>query len=490
MCKKQCRNGDYDALFTKNSYIVHNILIILNIFDKFDMNKERSMTGSQENNVGEQEGTFSFIQEEIVPRKESKVKRILFIFCKTIGVAIVFGVVSSFVFCISGSYFSEIFGNNKGRKEVTFIDPTEKPHPTLGPTLNPEPTKNTEEPVVTATPMPTIMESFLPSEDVGLEDYKTMFGLISDLVEEVNHSVVTVSSIISGIDVFYNPSETTDASYGLIIANNEEELLILTTKSKLEDANHIRVTFSDGTTVEAFLHGYDNSTGIAVLAVPLDTLPVHTLEQAKIATFGDSYLLSIGTPIIALGSPTGYVYSMALGIINSKGQDEYILDYKLELYHTNIPNNFNGEGFIVDFNGEVVGIMTHLFDDQMNKEMTTIMGITKLKYIIEKIVNDQERIYFGVVANDITNNGSVHLPVTNGIYVTDVEAKSPAFLAGLQSGDVIVRMDDTDIMTVAGFHNVLKGYKDKDHIKVSVIRTSKEELPVIELELELGKRKN
>lgn len=448
------------------------------------------MAGSQENNVGEQEGTFSFIQEEIVPRKKSRIKRVLIIFCKTVGVAIVFGVVSSLIFCISGSYFSEIFGKNKGRKEVTFIDPTEKPHPTLSPTLYPEPTKSTEEPVVTVTPMPTIVETMAPSKEVSLEDYKDVFGLITELVGDVNRSVVTVSSIISGIDVFYNPSETTDASYGLIIANNEEELLILTTKSKLEDANHVRVTFADTTTVDAFLHGYDDSTGIAILAVPLNTISESTLEQTDIAELGDSYSLSLGTPVIALGSPTGYVYSMALGMINSRGLDEYILDYKLELFNTNIPNNKNGEGIVVDFNGKVVGIMTHMFDDEMNREMTTIMGITRLKYIIEKIVNNQDRIYFGVIANDIAKNNSVDLPVESGIYIMDVEAKSPAFLAGLQSGDVIVKIDDTDIVTVSGFHNTIRSYKEKDHIKVTVIRTSKEECPTIELELELGKRKN
>lgn len=473
------------------------------------------MTESQKKNETDNNEKFTFIQEQIIPKRKSKIKVVVMLLIKTLIVAVVFGVVSSFIFCLSGSYFSKLFSKEKGKKPISFTEPTVEPTPSIEPsTLVPESQKPVTE-VPSSTKVPeytkkpevpkrpeatkkpseinqsgTGSESYVEeSEKITLKDYSKMYALVSKMANQVEKSIVTVSSVISGTDWLNNPSETTDESYGLVIANNEKELLILATKNKIEDANQVRVTFSDKFTVEASLYGYDSNVGIAIIAVELEHIPEDILDLIEVADLGgESYHLSSGTPVVALGNPTGYMYSMMMGMITGESYDEYITDYRLDLFNTDIPNNTKGEGIIVNLNGQIVGVITHNFEDELNKDVTTMIGISRLRTIIEKIVNHEERIYFGVVASDITEEYAKKHHIENGIYVTEVKAKSPAFDAGVQVGDIIIKIDDTRIANVNLFYNTLESYEEKDMVSVKVLRTANEEY--LKLEVELGAREH
>lgn len=426
---------------------------------------------ANENGDGKKE--YNFIEEQIMHKKKNRIKKLGFTIGMTIVLAAVFGLVSSIVFYYFGNYIRNVFGCEEAKNPITFSSP----EPTVTP--NPKP-KHTEKEV-------KIIQNKL---DADLQDYSKMYTLLSEVASTFNRSIVTVSSVIKGVDWFDNPSELSHASYGLVIGNNGKELLILSSKDKIENANRLRVKFKDDVEVNAELYGFDSSTGIAILAVPLDTIPDSTLENVDVAMLGDSYYVSVGTPVLALGSPNGYVYSMETGIVTDEAYDTYVTDSKLELFHTDMSNNSNGEGVIVNLNGQVIGIITHDFNTGLNSSLNTVIGITKVKSTIEKLVNRKDRIYFGIVGSDITPQYAKKMEIDSGVYVTEVEADSPAFRAGIKIGDILLSINNNNIASMNMFNNIISSYVPKTEIKVKLLRTGKSGTKKVSVALELVKRIN
>lgn len=442
------------------------------------------------------EENFPFIQEQILSKKKVRTKKGVLSLLKTIVLAVIFGLISSLVFCISSPFFDELLGHGRGKEKAPIALKTSSPAPAQTPVrtsspvpLPPKTPVRTEGPSVdTAKKTKRPAETSPPAKSPESFDYSAYYSFLSDIASNVNKSIVTVSCVFSGIDLFNNPAETADATYGLIIDSSGSSLLILTSKQKLDQVSSVRVTFKDGTTRDASLYGYDAELGIAVISVPMDRLPDSVVRSIEPAILGESTSLSAGVPILLLGSPTGYVYSMENGIVTGKPYDKYITDYKIELFHTDVCSNPNGEGVVVDMNGHVVGILTHNFSDGLNEPLNTAMGMSRIKMVIDKLINQRDRTYFGIVASDISSDYAKGIPVDHGIYITEVQAKSPAFAAGLQSGDIITEIDEAEVNSVLGFAALLDEYSYKDKIKATIVRTSAEGKPVMSLEVEAGKR--
>ncbi len=431
--------------------------------------------GKKDSSTGQ--AKYDFIEEQIVPKRKNKAKKLLFSIGTTVCLAIIFGIVSRAVFCISGTCIDKVFGEDKDKKIISFTTPSPVPEstPEVQATKEPEETKDNVQ----------IIENVV---DADLKDYSKMYALLSEVAKDFNKSVVTVSSVINGVDWFDNPSERLDASYGVIIANNGEDLLVLTSKNKIEDANSMRVTFSDHVTREADLYGYDSEAGIAILSVPIEKINEKTMDTIQVAVLGDSYYLPLGTPVLALGSPNGYVYSMDLGIITNSMVETYVTDSKLELFNTDMTNNANGEGVIVGLNGQVLGIITHDFNSGLNENVSTVLGITRLKAVIERLVNKTEQVYFGIVGNDIPKEYADELNIDSGVYVTEVLADSPAFKAGIKNGDIILGIEENNIPSMSTFNSVISNYTPKRDVDVKLLRTSKNDNNKITVQVTLAEK--
>lgn len=420
------------------------------------------MTSEPKDREKEVDNKFAFIKEEIVPKKKGKVKRLCIIIGGTIGLAVLFGLISSFIFYVSGSYFDKKLKDNEDKKQIVF--PTETATET-----SKQKEKNK------ATPTPEVkVETNVVVMEANLKDYAKMYSLLAETANMINKSIVTVYSVNKNVDLFNNPYETSDATYGIIVGNNNKELLILTSRDKIKDAKNIRIKFINQSVVDTKVYAQDKDTGLSILSVPISKVSESTMKQIEIADLGESFSMHPGTPIIALGSPNGYVYSMSLGIISGKSHEVYIPDYKIDLFTTDIEYNQNGEGVIIDLNGKVTGIITHKFADELNENLHTVIGISKLKRIIEELVNGKERVYFGVKSSDIPLDMEKKLDVDNGIYVTAVVANSPAYDAGIQIGDVITTVEEESISSVTDFYDIITEYQVKDILEVKVVRTSRD----------------
>ena len=141
-----------------------------------------------------------------------------------------------------------------------------------------------------------------------LEDFQKLQSKLYAIGKEANKSVVTVTGVTSGMDWFDTPYESESRSAGVIFGSNEQELLILTEKKTIVDAQSITITFIDGEEVSASLKKYDGNTGIAVICVPVSDISKQTMEKIEVASWGNSYTVTQGTVVIAIGSPLGTSY--------------------------------------------------------------------------------------------------------------------------------------------------------------------------------------
>lgn len=421
-----------------------------------------------------------FIQEQIVPERNSRMKKALQTTAVVVFFAVIFGVAAGFTMSLAIPYFEEM-QDKKDKSNVSLQEEgNENGEEETG---NAEAKKEETEPETVIPPEPVVVE-----KELTLERIEESYELIRKTVKQYNHAIVVVSGMMQGVDWFDNPSQMEEAAFGVILAEDAERLYILTSYDSVRNAESFQVTFTDNTAIEAKLRGMDKETNLAVLSVTKRQLKEETLEKILVAKIGDSYSLLEGTFVMALGSPNGYLYSMDMGVISSQKRDYAVLDGKLELFHTTMGYYEAGEGVVVDINGRIVGVITHAYDSENNSDIHTMIGISRLKLIIEKMINKQPMVRFGVIASDIPESNQEKLEVENGIYVTEVKSNSPALESGIRAGDIIVEIDGTRVSSVINFSNILATYQPEEEILVKYVRSSSANAAEREITVTLGTR--
>jgi S1-C subfamily serine protease len=291
---------------------------------------------------------------------------------------------------------------------------------------------------------------------------------------EANKSLVVVSSTFTVTDwLFGTSAEKTVDTTGLIIGNNnnDTEFMILVSLDRVKDANNIRIKFSDTTYADAVLLDYETEVNVALLSVLKADISQSYLSGLQVADIGESNTIPIGSPVVAIGNPNGYIDSLEIGIVTSKGSYANITDNRVELFNTDIDFHENSDGIIINLKGKVVGWITRTLSDEDNEGLSSVVGISKLLPVIYQMAYQQPRIYFGIIAEDITSDVKQELSLTSGIFVSEVQADSPAFEAGLKNGDIILSIDEQSILGTNNFYNTIAANKAGDTITVKVLRT-------------------
>ena len=423
----------------------------------------------------------AFIQEQIVPERNNRIKRGVLFTVAVMFFAVLFGVTASFTMSIVGPYFEELQDKKKGSKVSLEQEIDEQGAVLEGKEEGSGVTSDISAETV-------VQEPVVIEKELTLEDLEESYNLVQKTAKQYNGCIVTVSVLMQGVDWFDNPSEMKEAAFGAILAEDAERLYIVTRYESIQEVERIQVTFTDNTTTEAKLRGKDKVTNLAVLAVAKRQLAPDTLEKIMVASLGDSYSLVEGTFIMALGSPNGYLYSIDTGIISGQKRELSILDGKLELFPTTMGYYTNGEGIVVDLEGRILGMISYDYDSDNSSEVNTMVGISRLKLILEKMINKQPLVEFGVISNDIPEENQENLGVENGIYITEVKRNSPALEAGIRTGDVIVEIDGTRVSSVINFSNILAKYEPGAELLVKYVRTSSVDKNEREAHVVLGER--
>lgn len=339
-------------------------------------------------------------------------------------------------------------------------------------------------------------EEFLPEQEPIQEDvvlnlseteYMEIYESIYDVATEAKRSIVTVSGVSSDVDWFDNSYESKGEASGIIMAESEKELLILVEDDVLDEAEHIRVTFSNGEQFEATLKEKNEDVGFAVVAVLLSFIDETTKDLIQVATCGSSNGTDLaGTPVIAIGSPDGYSGSVSYGMITSAGYLVQRTDNNFHLMKTDIYGSDSATGVLVNLKGQVIGM---IYQEETSDEMQNCIvaiGMSDLRDITEAMSNEKKYSMAGIIGMDVSEEAHELLGVPYGAFVTEVVIGSPAMNAGIQSGDVIVNISADSVTFFSDYTNALYSFEPETDVVFTVMRQSNGEYNSINLIVHLA----
>ena len=262
---------------------------------------------------------------------------------------------------------------------------------------------------------------------------------------------------------------------GIIIGQNESELLIVTNNHVVEDAATLSVCFVDNEVCEAMIKGADPDNDLAVIAVKLTDIKEATKGQIKIAVLGDSDSLKVGQQVVAIGNALGYGQSVTTGIVSALGRQIDTTDAIMIQTDAAI-NPGNSGGALLNMQGEVIGINSAKFSSTEVEGMGYAISVTTAMPIIEDLMNrttrekvsDENASWLGVEGEEITSSISAAYGVPQGIYITSIENGSPLSGLGISLKSVITHFDGIRVTSLTNLENRLRYYAAGETVGITV----------------------
>ena len=280
----------------------------------------------------------------------------------------------------------------------------------------------------------------------------------------------------------YSQDETASGS-GIIIGENEQELLIVTNNHVVDSTEQLYVQFIDGETVEAQVKGTDASADLAVVAVKLDTIANSTKQEICIARMGDSDSLKIGEPAIAIGNALGYGQSVTTGVISALNRkiDSSNSEEGTSLIQTDAAiNPGNSGGALLNMRGEVIGINSNKIGGSSIEGMGYASPISTARPIIEDLMerqtrtkySEEERGYLGISCINVTSDLSENFSMPQGIFVAQVYSGTGAEAAGLVRGNIVVAFDGVTVQNQEELTKQMQYYKAGESVEITIMVNS------------------
>lgn len=388
------------------------------------------------------------------------------------GSAVAFGVIAAFAFAAVSPYAQSIFGTHESAKVDIPADDVPDENEAVQAAEDAE-----------AAQTQTVHET--PAAALTLDQYRELYGSMMDVAETAKKSIVTVIGVTNNTDWFNQSYESQRQLSGLVVANNGQDLFIATEYRIVENVERIQVKFWNDTQVDARYLKHDPNTGLAVLKVPLSSLSAEDSANIPAATFGNSYSVAQGEPVMAVGSPAGYPDAVSYGAVTSMDNVIPTVDGEYKMLNTDIAGSSEGSGVLINLQGQVVGLISQSFAGSTGNTVAAV-GISQIKPLLERLSNNEPLIYSGITGQDVTAEVSEKTGIPEGIWVDTVQADSPAMLAGIQSGDVIVKADDTDTNTMSKYQNYLESCSQDQVIRITALRKGTEGYVEIVFDVTLG----
>ena len=321
---------------------------------------------------------------------------------------------------------------------------------------------------------------------------------VTDVVEEVMPSVVSINNYYTASGDFYGQTYSEEAQAsgsGIIVGENETELLVVTNYHVVADADTLEVQFIDGETVEAQIKGSDSDIDLAIIAIPLDSLLDSTKESIAVANLGDSDSLKVGEPAIAIGNALGYGQSVTTGVISALNRELTVEDVTNNLIQTDAAiNPGNSGGALLNVKGEVIGINSNKIGGDVIEGMGYAIPISEAIPIIEELMTKETKVkiaeenrgYLGISGVDVTTDVSEVYGIPEGISVQKVYEGTAAAQAGLMKGDIITEFDGTSVNSMAELVTMLEYYAQGDTVQIVIMQLGQDGYESKTVELTLG----
>lgn len=353
--------------------------------------------------------------------------------------ALVFGVLASATFQVGNRVFDKAFGNKK-------IASTDQQ--------------------VNTTKVSTNKVSDIDSD-------------LADMVESVMPSIVSITNLsVQQVQDFFGgvrEYESQSSGSGIIIGENDTELLLVTNNHVVEGSSTLTVTFVDGESVEAQVKGTDANIDLAIVSVELNKIGDSTKEEIKKATLGDSDALRVGEPAIAIGNALGYGQSVTDGIVSAKERE--VEGFETKLIQTDAAiNPGNSGGALLNANGEVIGINTVKVNADAVEGMGYAIPISDVTEVMNDLMNRQTRTKvdetqrgtLGIVGTDVNAQSAEVYNMPEGVFISEVVEGGAAEKAGLTKGSIITKFDGTKIDSMETLKAQLEYYKVGETVEVTV----------------------
>lgn len=291
------------------------------------------------------------------------------------------------------------------------------------------------------------------------------------VVSITNMSVQQVQSFFGGVQ----EQESESAGSGIIIGQNDTELLILTNNHVVEGSDTLTVSFIDEESVSADIKGTNSSKDLAVVAVKLADIKDSTMDEIAVATLGDSTKLQVGEPAIAIGNALGYGQSVTTGIVSATKRT--LEGFDGELIQTDAAiNPGNSGGALLNANGEVIGINTVKIAVNEVEGIGYAIPISDASEEIESLMNretrtklaDGEQGMIGIEGVDVTAESAQMYNMPEGVYISDTVKGGGAEKAGLTRGTIITAIEGTTVDGMSALQEQLQYYRPGEKVELKV----------------------
>lgn len=350
-------------------------------------------------------------------------------------------------------------------------------------------------------------------------------GTVAAVAQASMPSVVAITTVsVQEIPSFFGYSsrqyKSASTGSGIIVGDNDDELLIATNNHVVDGATTLSVCFigddvANAETetvnagdngdlnvedaVSAKIKGTDADNDLAVVAVKKSDIPEDTLNQIKIAQIGSSDDLAVGQQVVAIGNALGYGQSVTSGWISALNRTISTDDgtNSTGLIQTDAAiNPGNSGGALLNMKGELIGINSAKYADSAVEGMGYAIPISKAKPILEELMNRETREkvdsskkgYLGVSLANLTTEAIEMYNMPTGAFVRSVEDDSPAQEAGICKGDIIVKFDRQKVSDGDDLLDKLQYYKSGEKIEAVIARATNGEYEENTIELTLGTR--
>lgn len=365
------------------------------------------------------------------------------------------------------------------------------------------------------------------SADSTVKDIVAESGTVAGVAQATMFSIVAITSVsVQEIPSFFGYGtrqyQSAGSGSGIIVGENDSELLIATNNHVVSGATTLTVCFagsdvvgaeeetqamassSDGdadvdNAVSAKIKGTDEENDLAVVAVEKSDIPDETMEEIKIAQMGSSDDLVVGEQVVAIGNALGYGQSVTSGWISALNRSISTEDGEASgLIQTDAAiNPGNSGGALLNMNGEVIGINAAKYADSQVEGMGYAIPISKAEPILEELMNRETRDkvedsskvgYMGVKAADLTTEAIQMYNMPAGAFITEVTEGGAADNAGIKKGDIIVKLDGQKVSGKDDLVDKLQYYEVGETIEVVISRANSGEYKEQTVEVTLGSK--
>ncbi len=352
-------------------------------------------------------------------------------------------------------------------------------------------------------------EALNPANGTERQPIQQTTSAISDddivsIVKECKPSIVAITnmSLVQTRNWFGQVQnyEMPSAGSGIIVSSDDDYLYIATNNHVVSGNNNtLTIQFCDGATVAAEVKGADKSMDLAVVQVKKSEIEASTLSEIKIAEFGDSDSMEVGSRAIAIGNALGYGQSVTVGYISALEREVTIQDESTGETFTNALiqtdaaiNPGNSGGALLNSSGQVIGINSSKYSDTDVEGIGFAIPANMAKPVIEDFITNQEvsaekAAYLGIEGQNVTASVATTYNMPEGVFIKAITKGTAADQYGLKEGDIITKFDGREVKTMQTLKRRLSYYEAGTEVEVIVQRAAENGYQEKTLKVVLGK---